>query len=116
MAIKIAHAAQRKAFELVRDTVGKKAIANRKEGYVGVINAIQKLLGDAWPDEAYDRLRAAFGSDGKWTQFFNNLLDHVDVEFLKGLFMSIGFEGGFTGFRETRKMAKRLMREFLMSF
>ena len=104
---KLVHAAKRKAFELVLDTVGKKAIENRTEGYVGVVNAFQKLLGDAWPESAYDRLRVAFGKDGKWTQFFNNLMDHADVEFIKGLFMSIGFEGGFTGYHETKRMGKK---------
>ncbi len=107
MANKLTHAAQRLAFELVLDTVGKKAVKNREEGYVEVINAIQKLLGNAWKDTAYDKLRVAFSKDGKWTRYFNNLLDHVDTEFLKGLFMSIGFEGAFTGFRETRKNAEK---------
>ena len=108
MANKIVHAAQRKAFELVLDTVGKKAVSNRKEGYLGVVNAIAKLNGDTWPESAYEKLRKAFASDGKWTQYFNNLLDHVDLDFLKGMFMSIGFEGAFTGFRETRKLSEKL--------
>ena len=108
MANKLVHAAQRKAFQLVLETVGKKAVENRSEGYVEVIDAIQKLLGNAWKDTAYDSLRKAFSKDGKWTTYFNNLLDHVDTEFLKGLFMSIGFEGAFTGFRETRKTSEKL--------
>lgn len=107
MANKIVHAAQRKAFELVLDTAGKSAVKNREQGYVAVVNAIQKLLGDAWPEAAYDRLRATFSKDGKWTQFFNNLIDRVDLDYLKGLFMSFGFEAGFTGFQETRKSAKK---------
>ena len=108
MTNKVIHAAQRKAFEIALDTVGKKAVENRTEGYVEVINAMQKILGDGWPDAAYDKLRSAFGKDGKWTRFFNNLLEHADVEFIRGLFLSIGFEGAFYGFRETRKTAKRL--------
>ena len=44
MANKIVHAAQRKAFEVVLDAVGKKARKSRGEGYVDVINSIQKLL------------------------------------------------------------------------
>lgn len=107
MANKLVHAAERKAFELVLDTAGKKAVNNREEGYVGVVNAIQKLLGDTWPPEAYDRLRATFSKEGKWTTFFNNLIDRVDLDYLKGLFMSFGFEAGFTGFQETRKSAKK---------
>ena len=107
MANKLVHAAERKAFELVLDTAGKKAVNNREEGYVGVVNAIQKLLGNTWPPEAYDRLRATFSKEGKWTTFFNNLIDRVDLDYLKGLFMSFGFEAGFTGFQETRKSAKK---------
>ena len=108
MTNKVIHAAQRKAFEIALDTVGKKAVENRTEGYVEVINAMQKILGDGWPDAAYDKLRSAFGKDGKWTRFFNNLLEHADVEFIRGLFLSIGFEGAFYGYREPRKTAKRL--------
>ena len=52
MANKLVHAAQRKAFQLVLETVGKKAVENRSEGYVEVIDAIQKLLGNAWKDTA----------------------------------------------------------------
>ena len=96
MANKLVHAAERKAFELVLDTAGKKAVKNREQGYVDVVNAIQKLLGDAWPPEAYDRLRATFNKEGKWTKFFNDLIDRVDLDYLKGLFMSFGFEAGFT--------------------
>ena len=107
MANKLVHAAERKAFELVLDTAGKKAVKHREQGYVDVVNAIQKLLGDAWPPEAYDRLRATFNKEGKWTKFFNDLIDRVDLDYLKGLFMSFGFEAGFTGFQETRKSAKK---------
>ena len=108
MVNKLTHAAKRKAFELVLDTVGKKAVQNRGEGYTEVVNAIQKLLGNGWKDTAYDQLRIAFSKEGKWTTYFNNLLDHVDTEFLKGLFMSIGFEGAFTGFQETRRTSEKL--------
>ncbi len=107
MANKIVHAAQRKAFEVVLDAVGKKARKSRGEGYVDVINSIQKLLGNAWTDEGYAQLKSSFGKGGKYAKFFDNLLDNTDTEFIKGLFMSIGFEGGFTGFRETRKSSEK---------
>ena len=107
MANKLVHAAQRKAFEIVLDTVGKKAVNNRTEGYVGVIDSIQKLIGNTWTDSAYADLRSAFSKQGKWTQFFNNLLDHADVEYIRGLFLSIGFEAAFTGVKETKKSAEK---------
>ena len=107
MANKLVHAAQRKAFEIVLDTVGKKAVQNRSEGYVGVIDSIEKLIGNTWTDSAYADLRSAFSKDGKWTRFFNNLLDHADVEYIRGLFLSIGFEAAFTGVKETKKSAAK---------
>lgn len=105
---KIVHAAKRKALEVALDAVMKKAKKDRTEGYVEVINVVEKLLGDAWPPEAYDRLRDALGKDGKWTSFFDDLLDYVDTDYLKGLIMSIGFEGGFTGFHATKEMGEKL--------
>ena len=106
MANKIVHAAERKAFEVVLDNVGKKAIKNREEGFVSVVDGMHKFLGGIWTEDGFERLRATFSKDGKWTQFFNNLLDYVDQDYLKGLFMSMGFEVA-TGYREVQKNAKK---------
>lgn len=108
MANKLTHAAARSAFEAVLHTAGRKAIANADEGFVPVIDAIQKLNGDTWPPEAYDRLRKTFSKGGKYQEFFADLLKRVDVDYLEGLIMAFGFEAGFTGYRETRKSAKKL--------
>ena len=104
---KIAHVAERKGFELALNGVMKRAQGNRNEGYVEVINAIEKVLGDGWPPQAYENLRTAFGSDGKWSQYFDRLLERADLQYLKGLVMAFGFEGGFTGFRQTRRNAEK---------
>lgn len=97
----ITHMAERKAFEVALSSVMKKVDKNRSEGYVEIVSMIEKVLKDGWKPEAYERLRMALGKDGKWTQYFNNLLDNCDIEYLKGLMMSFGYEGGFRGFRET---------------
>ena len=104
----ISHAAERKAFEIALDSLMKKAEKNRSEGYVEIVNMIEKVLKDGWKPEAYERLRQAFSKDGKWTKYFNNLLDSCDLDYLKGLMMAFGYEGGFRGFRETQKNAKKL--------
>lgn len=72
----ITHAAERKAFEVTLGSVMKKVDKNRYEGYVEIVNMIEKVLKDGWKPEAYERLRTALGKDGKWTHYFNNLLDH----------------------------------------
>lgn len=95
----IAHAAEKKAFEVALNRVMKKSKNAREEGFVGVVNAMEKLLGNTWPPEAFDRLRTALGKDGKWTDFFCRLLDTRDTEFLKGIFLSFGYEGALSGYR-----------------
>ena len=107
MANKLTHAAERAAFQAVIKTAGRKTISNREEGFVSVVDMIQKINGDTWSAEAYDRLRETFGKDGKWTKFFNHLLDYADQDYLEGLFMSFGFEAGFSGYKETKKASEK---------
>ena len=104
----IKHLAERKAFEVALDSVMKKARNKRNEGHLDVINIGEKFFGKTWAPGAFDKLREGFGPDGKWTKYFNRLLDQSDTEYIKGLFMSIGFEGAFAGFRETRELSQKL--------
>ena len=104
----ITHAAEKKAFEVALNRVMKKSKNAREEGFVGVVNAMEKLLGNTWPPEAFDRLRTAFGEDGKWTDFFCRLLDTRDTEFLKGIFLSFGYEGALSGYRQSQKTGEKL--------
>ncbi len=104
----ITHVAERKMFEAALNASVKYAKGHRGEGYVGVVDAMQKVLKDGWPDKAYDNLRTGLSSDGKWAQFFDDLIENTDNEYLKGLIMSFGFEGGLSGFRRTRKTKEKL--------
>ncbi|MCC6095030.1 MAG: hypothetical protein LIV24_08465, partial [Eubacterium sp.] len=58
----IVHAAERKAFELVLNQVIK--TANKEDGYIKVIDTVQKFLGDTWRPQAFDNLRATFKKGG----------------------------------------------------
>ncbi|MCI5615872.1 MAG: radical SAM protein [Clostridia bacterium] len=86
----------------------KKSKNAREEGFVGVVNAMEKLLGNTWPPEAFDRLRTALGKEGKWTDFFCRLLDTRDTEFLKGILLSFGYEGALSGYRQSQKTGEKL--------
>lgn len=44
----ITHAAERKAFEVALNSAMKKVDKNRSEGYVEVVNMIEKVLKDGW--------------------------------------------------------------------
>ena len=104
----IAHAAERKAFGLVLDGVTKYAKKERTKGYVQVVNMIQKILGDVWSDEAYDRMREYLGKDSKWSEMLSKTMDTVDPHAFKTLMLNAGYEGGFRGFRDTQKNAEKL--------
>lgn len=105
---KIAHAAERKAFELVLDGVMKYTKKDRTKGFVQVVNAIEKVLGDVWSKDAYDKMRTFFGSDSKWSRQLSHIIDTVDPHVLKTLMLNAGYEGGFRGFRDTLKNAEKL--------
>jgi MoaA/NifB/PqqE/SkfB family radical SAM enzyme len=104
---KIAHAAERKAFELVLDGVMKYAKKDRTKGFVQVVNAIEKVLGDVWSPQAYESLRKFLGTDSKWSRQLSHILDTVDPFVLKTLMLNAGYEGGFRGFRDTQKNAEK---------
>ena len=104
----IVHSVERKAFEAALNSVIKRDEHNQKRDYTGIVNAIEAVLGDSWQPQAYDSLRTAFGKDGKWSQYLDRLIDNYDPEYLKKIMMSLGFEGGFCGYRVTRRKEKDL--------
>ena len=105
MANAIVHAAERKAFELVLSQVIK--TAGKDGGYLKVIDMAQKFLGDTWAPEAFEKLRTNFGKGQKWANFFDRVLQNIDPDVLKGMFLSFGFEMGYVGYHETRKNAEK---------
>ena len=105
---KIAHAAERKAFELVLDGVVKYTKKERTKGFVKVVDMTEKILGDVWSKEAYDHMREYLGNDSKWSRMLSNTMDTVDPHVLKTLILNAGYEGGFRGFRDCEKNGKEL--------
>lgn len=107
------HTAERKAFELALNKAMRKAADHRCEDFVGLVDMIEKVLGDGWDPSAYENLREAFGKDGKWTGYLNHLIENNDVDYLKGLMMSFVYEGALRGYRETKKKAAELGMEHI---
>ena len=108
MSGKIKHSVERTAFEKAVNFGIDRVEQNECQGYVEIVNAIEQVLKDGWRPEAYEKLRAALGKDGKWTRFLNRLVKETDRGYLKGLMMSFIFEGALVGYRETRKRSNRL--------
>ena len=105
---KLAHAAERKAFEIIVDTMIKQMGKNPSKSMTQIINMAEKFIGNSCAPEAYDKLRAAFSSeDSKWVHFGKRLIEEVDPFVLKQAFMTLGYEAGFHGFRTCQEMSKK---------
>lgn len=105
---KVVHAAEKKAFELVIDSILKNLGKDTSKNMVQLINMAEKILGDTWAPSAYDMLRNAFSDpEGKWVKFGTRLLNEVDHDVFKKAFMTLGYEAGFRGYRTSQEMAKK---------
>ena len=105
---KVIHAAEKKAFELVIDSILKNLGKDTSKNMVQLINMAEKILGDTWSPSAYDMLRNAFSDpEGKWVKFGARLLNEVDHDVFKKAFMTLGYEAGFRGYRTSQEMAKK---------
>ena len=70
MANSIKHAAERQAFNVAISAALKHVDKGRGKALIQIVDLIQKVLGDTWPDKAYDALRNTFkDEDSKWMQF-----------------------------------------------
>ena len=105
---KVVHAAEKKAFELVIDSILKNLGKDTSKNMVQLINMAEKILGNTWSPSAYDMLRNAFSDpEGKWVKFGTRLLNEVDHDVFKKAFMTLGYEAGFRGYRTSQEMAKK---------
>lgn len=107
MQSKVAHTAERKAFELVIDGVYKYTKKERTKGFLQIVNMTQKVLGDVWKPDAYRQLREGLGKDSKWSRMLSHMMDWVDPHVFKTLLLDAGYEGGFRGFRDTEENSKK---------
>ncbi|MDY3301230.1 MAG: radical SAM protein, partial [Lachnospiraceae bacterium] len=105
---KAKHAAERKAFDLAITTALKYVGDKRAEGMIKMVDLVQKILKDTWPDQAYDKLREVFRDpNSKYFQYTNNLFDTVDPKLIKMAALNLGYESGFRGYARTRELSKK---------
>ena len=96
---KIAHAAERKAFEIMLDSLIKKGqtqdvgdIAN------SLVDMVQKIHGSVWKPETFSGLHMiANEPDGKWAHYVQRLIRECDPYILKTFLTNAAYEGGFRG-------------------
>ena len=108
MANSIKHAAERQAFNVAISAALKHVDKGRGKALIQIVDLIQKVLGDTWPDKAYDALRNTFkDEDSKWMQFTNRLFDEIDPKIIKTAALNLGYESGFRGYKATRELGEK---------
>ena len=106
---KLAHAAERKAFETMLDSLIKKGqtqdvgdIAN------SLVDMVQKIHGSVWKPETFSGLHMiANEPDGKWAHYVQRLIRECDPYILKTFLTNAAYEGGFRGFQQAQKNAEK---------
>ena len=108
MANNVAHAAERKLFEVEINAAIDHADKDREKAMIQYIDLMQKVLGNTWKPEAFDALRDIYKDpNSKWCKFTNDLFDSVDHRMIKSMALNLGYEAGFRGYRQTRENSKK---------
>ncbi len=101
---KVERAAVDAAVSMAMKHVGKK----REEGMLQLLDIAHKVLGDTWPERAWQNLRGVYENpDSKWCKFTNDLFANCDHGMLRMAAMNLGYEAGFHGFKQTQENAKK---------
>ena len=104
----ITHAAERKLFEVAVDAAMNHVSKDREKAMIQFIDLMQKVLGNTWKPEAFDKLRGIYENpDSKWNKFTNDLFDSVDMGQLKSAALNLGYEAGFRGYKTTQENSKK---------
>lgn len=106
---KISHAADRKAFETILDSMLKKG-QTQDVGDLAqqLIDMIQKIHKGTWSDKSYETLRmVAENPDGKWAHYTQRLIRDNDPYILKTFLTNVAYEGGFRGYQTAQENAAK---------
>lgn len=102
------HKAERAAFDVAITAALKHVDKGRGKAMCQLIDLVQKVLKDTWPDAAYDALRGQFEDpDSKWMKFTNKIFDEVDPRLIKMAALNLGYESAFRGYKDTRALGEK---------
>lgn len=105
---KAKHAAERAAFDVAISGALKYVGKKRGEGMIKIVDLMQKILGNVWPDRAYEALRNVFRDpDSKWMKYTDKFFDDVDPRLIKSALLNLGYEAAFRGYRRTRDLSDK---------
>ena len=105
MQSKIAHAAERKAFEVALDKALKTVSGpDREKNVMKFLDMAAKLLKDTNPG-ATRGMKAAIYPGSKWEQYLFSIIDETDPNVLRTTILTGGYEAAFRGLRNTTENA-----------
>ena len=104
---KISHAAERKAFESILDSMIKKGQTEDVGDLAKqLVDMILKIHKGTWSDQSYETLRMlAENPDGKWAHYTQRLIRDNDPYILKTFLTNVAYEGGFRGYQTAQENA-----------
>ena len=104
---KLAHAAERKSFEVAVGHVLKSSSGeDREHAVMRTIDLVGRLLERTVP-EAAGGLRSALYPGSKWEQWLFDVIDKTDPTVLRTFILNAGYESALRGLKTTFEMAER---------
>ena len=106
---KLAHAAERKAFETMLDSLIRKS-RTQDVGKVAddLVRMVQKIHSSVWTPETFEMLhQIANDPDSKWAHYAERLLRECDPYLLRTFLTAAAYEGGFRGFQQARANSEK---------
>lgn len=103
----LAHAAERKAFEIaIRQAVRyvKKEGKDKSEQMSKLVDFVKKFMGSAYSEEQYQLAKWTITSpESKWSRFFAKGFDEIDENVLVTILLNMGYEALYRGTKLVRK-------------
>lgn len=80
---------------------------DRQKGLMKLVDISEKLVGDKFPQKAFDGARNLIQNpEAKWMKYTNTLLDEIDPHVAKMHALNLGYQAGFYGFSKTCEFEK----------
>ena len=106
MQSKLAHAAERKAFEIAINTfLNSTSGKDREESLQKILSMAEKVL--TTTPYVVDGLRKALKPGSKWENYLFDVIDKTDRNVLKTFLLNGGYESAFRGYRTSRQYAEQ---------
>ena len=106
---KLAHAAERKAFETMLDSLIRKS-RTQDVGKVAddLVSMVQRIHSSVWEPETFAMLhKIANDPNSKWAHYAERLLRECDPYLLRTFLTAAAYEGGFRGFQQAQANSEK---------